>query len=63
MFKHRKKYTKEELAEYDAKLKEMHFEKGDLPAMIIAGILTFIPMMLVVLGVMVFIIWLFFLRS
>lgn len=63
MLKRHKKYTKEELAEYDAKLREMKFEKGDLPAMILAGILTFIPMMLVVLGVMVFIIWLFFLRT
>lgn len=63
MLSRRKKYTKVELAEYDAKLKNIEFEKGDVPAMIIAGLLMFLPMMMVVIGVMVFIIWIFFLRS
>lgn len=63
MFNRRlKKYTKEEIEEYERKLKDTQFEKGDISAMIIAAMITFIPMMLVVLGVMVFVIWLFFLR-
>lgn len=57
-----KKYTKEEIAGYEEKLKHTQFEKGDITAMIIAAMITFIPMMLVVLGIMVFVIWLFFLR-
>ena len=57
-----KKYTKEEIAEANRKLKETEFEKGDLLALIIAALATFIPMMLLVLGVMVGIIWLLFLR-
>ncbi len=57
-----KKYTKQEIAEANQKLRETEFEKGDLLALIIAALLTFIPMMLVVLGVMVGIIWLFFIR-
>ncbi len=59
----RKKYTKEEIAGYEEKLKSTQFEKGDITAMIIAAMITFIPMMLVVLGIMVFVIWLFFLRG
>lgn len=63
MFNRRlKKYTKEEIEDYERKLKDTQFEKGDITAMIIAAMITFIPMMLVVLGVMVFVIWLFFLR-
>lgn len=64
MFNRRlKKYTKEEIAGYEDKLRNTEFEKGDLTAMIIAAMITFIPMMLVVLGVMVFIIYLIFLRG
>ena len=37
-------------------------EKGDLPAMIIAAVLTFLPVLLLVLGAFSLIIWLFFLR-
>lgn len=63
MFNRRlKKYTKEEIEDYERKLRDTQFEKGDIAAMIIAAMITFIPMMLVVLGVMVFVIWLFFLR-
>jgi uncharacterized membrane protein YqjE len=57
-----KKYTKEEIAEANQKLRETEFEKGDLLALIIAALITFVPMMLVVLGIMVGIIWLFFIR-
>ena len=37
-------------------------EKGDLPAMIIAAFVTFLPTLLLLLGCFAFIIWLFFLR-
>ena len=63
MFNNRlKKYTKDEIKGYEEKIKNTQFEKGDVTAMIIAAMNTFVPMMLVVLGVMVFVIWLFFLR-
>jgi hypothetical protein len=58
-----KKYTKEEIAGYEDKLRNTEFEKGDLTAMIIAAMITFIPMMIVVLGFMLFIVWLIFLRG
>lgn len=37
-------------------------ERGDLPAMMIAALITFLPVMLLVLGVFALFIWLFFLR-
>lgn len=39
-----------------------HLEKGDLPAMIIAALVTFLPVLILILGVFAFIIWLFFFR-
>lgn len=39
-----------------------HLEKGDLPAMIIAALVTFLPVLLLILGVFALIIWLFFFR-
>lgn len=39
-----------------------HLEKGDLPAMIIAALITFLPVLLLILGVFTLIIWLFFFR-
>ena len=39
-----------------------HLEKGDLPAMIIAALITFLPVLLLILGVFALIIWLFFFR-
>jgi hypothetical protein len=32
-------------------------EKGDLPAMIIAGILTFLPALLIVIGILALLYW------
>jgi uncharacterized RDD family membrane protein YckC len=57
-----KQYTKEEVEESKRKLKETEFEKNDLAAMIIAALIAFVPMMLLVLGIMLGIIWFIFLR-
>lgn len=39
-----------------------HLEKGDLPAMIIAALITFLPVLILILGIFALIIWLFFFR-
>lgn len=39
-----------------------HLEKGDLSAMIIAALITFLPVLFLILGAFALIIWLFFLR-
>ena len=39
-----------------------HLEKGDLSAMIIAALITFLPVLLLILGAFALISWLFFLR-
>ena len=57
-----KKYTKEEIELASQKLKETQFEKGDLLALIIAALTTFVPAMLLVIGFMLGIVWLIFLR-
>lgn len=57
-----KKYTKEELEEFNRKLKETPMEKGDMGAMIIAAMITIMPVIAVMLAVLVGIIWFFFLR-
>lgn len=57
-----KKYTKEELEEFNRKLKETPLEKGDMGAMIVAAIVTIMPVIAVMLAVLVGIIWFFFLR-
>lgn len=57
-----KKYTKEELEEFNQKLKETPLEKGDMGAMIVAAIVTIMPVIAVMLAVLVGIIWFFFLR-
>lgn len=51
-----KEKTKEELdAHYDG----MDLEKGDFPAMIIAGLITFVPILLVIGVVLWLVMWLF----
>ena len=60
-----KKY-KESLKERDdelrAKFKDEEFEKSDGFAMFMAAFLTFIPPVLLILGIIYFILWLIFLR-
>ncbi len=40
-------------------IKETEFEKGDIPALFIAAFLTFLPILLVLIGVMVLLYFLF----
>jgi len=54
-----KKKTKEELDEhYD----NIELEKGDFPAMVIAALITFLPVLLIILAVFYGLLWLFFIR-
>ena len=53
------KKTKEELDEH---YKNVELEKGDLPAMIIAAFITFLPILIVVMAVVYGLVWLLFLR-
>jgi len=54
-----KKKTKEELDEHYDKVE---LEKGDLPAMIIAAFITFLPVLIVAMIVFYGVIWLLFSR-
>jgi len=51
-----KKKTKEEL---DAHYESMELEKGDFPAMVIAAIIVFLPVLIVALVVVFGLMWLF----
>lgn len=51
--------TEEELDEYYDKLE---LEKGDIPAMIIAALITFVPVALIIMAVVYGFLWLVFLR-
>lgn len=44
------------------KFKDVKLEKNDTNAMIIAALITFLPVLILVLGGLYFILWLFFLR-
>lgn len=44
------------------KFKDVNLEKNDTNAMIIAALITFLPVLILVLGGLYFILWLFFLR-
>ena len=56
----RNKKTQEELDEH---YNNLELEKGDYPAMVIAALLTFLPVLLIAMGIIYGIAWLFFLRS
>lgn len=53
---------REEDKELIEALKKTEFEKRDAWALIIAAFITIVPMVLIVLGVFVFVIWFLFLR-
>ncbi len=57
-----KKMAKEERKELMEQLKETPLEKGDFLAMVIAALLTFLPVLLILLGLLFFLIWFFFYR-
>ena len=54
-----KSKTKEEL---DAYAESIELEKGDIPAMIIAALITFIPVLIVAMVVIYGFIWLLMIR-
>ena len=54
-----KKKTREELDEHYDKIE---LEKGDFPAMVIAAIITFFPVLIIAMVVFYGILWLFFIR-
>ncbi|HHU56098.1 MAG TPA: hypothetical protein GXZ48_05375 [Acholeplasmataceae bacterium] len=57
-----KKLTPEEEAQIRKKLQETPLEKKDTFALIISMLITLLPRVLLILGIFVFFIWLFFLR-
>lgn len=60
-FKRRKRHvlTDEEI---DEKFKDVEFEKNDVRAMVIAALITFIPVVLLVGALIYGLIWILFLR-
>ncbi len=46
--------------EFEERMEGVGLDRTDRPAMIIAALIVFIPALLLVLGVFVFVIWLFF---
>ena len=54
-----KKKTEEELDEHYDKIE---LEKGDFPAMVIAALITFLPVLIIAMAVVFGVIWLFFIR-
>lgn len=50
------------MEEMRQKLKETNFEKGDTLALIIAAMVTIIPVVLIMIAAIIGVIWLFFLR-
>lgn len=62
MFRKRRKKLLENEEENLKKLEDLEFEKGDVSALIIAALITLLPVVLLVLGIFTFIIWLIFLR-
>ncbi|AMC93151.1 hypothetical protein AOC36_03930 [Erysipelothrix larvae] len=58
LFKKRKDMYDEE--EIEKKLNDMEFEKGDMFAMFIAAMITFLPAVLLLLGLFSLILWIIF---
>lgn len=50
-------------AQFREQMKDVPLEKNDLPAMILAALLTFIPAIAVVVLIFLAVIWFFFLRG
>ena len=58
----RKRYQPKSDDEIRDQLKNAKLEKKDVPAMVIAAFIVFLPAILLVIGIFVLIFWLFFLR-
>lgn len=61
-FKELKKQLGDKDEELKDKFKDVEFDKHDGFAMFIAAFITFVPVIIVLLGVIYFVIWLLFLR-
>lgn len=48
--------------EFEERMEGVELDKKDRPAMILAALIVFIPALLLVMGVFLFVIWFFFLR-
>lgn len=48
--------------QFKKSLEEEPLEKKDIPAMIMAAVIVFLPAIIVVIGIFLLIIWLFFFR-
>lgn len=46
--------------DFEERMEDVELEKKDRPAMIIAAFIVFVPALLLVIGVFIFVIWLFF---
>ena len=46
--------------EFEERMEDQELEKTDRPAMIIAGLIVFVPALLLVIGFFLFVIWLMF---
>ena len=55
-----RKKTKEELDEHYNKIEEVELEKGDFLAMVIAALITFLPVVIIAMVVIFGLIWLVF---
>ncbi len=62
MFKRRKREDMLTSKEIREKFKDVEFEKNDTLALFLAALLTFIPAILLVVGIYFLVIWLIFLR-
>ena len=54
-----KRKSKEEL---DKHYESLELEKGDLLAMVIAGLITFVPILLIAMAAIYGLVWVFFVR-
>lgn len=48
--------------EFEERMEGVELDRKDRPAMIIAGLIVFIPALLLILGLFLLVIWFFFLR-
>ena len=58
-----KRKTKEQLDGHYKKMEELELEKGDFPAMVIAALITFLPVVLIAMAVIFGLVWLIFGRG
>jgi len=55
-----KNKTPEQLNEHYTEMEKLELEKGDFLAMVIAALITFLPVMLIIIAVLFGVIWLMF---